>query len=240
MKAVIEFLDKRIKVPDKAGKIIGWVFSVLFAVSVALFGYLSLKMDIWICAVLFFITGVPLIVFRLYRTVFNNTVLIHLLVAAAIIMLDIKIAEIEYEKTPEIVFLLTAVCSVVFLGFLEIAAGFLMDFSGGETHPEYFRKSLIYSFPLFFTVFFFIPAETYFGNWMDFEYIFIDFVLYLAIKTVLCSVLLSVMICAFKKTAFEVLTGCITGLTLCVYAQYMFMNGNLRIILGDPADWESH
>lgn len=239
MKAIIGFLDKRIKLSDKAGKVFGIVFSVLFAVSIALFCYLSLKMSIVLCAVLFFITGVPFIYFRLYRTVFNNTILIHTLIAGITALIDSRIIEIEFERTAEMIAVITAAGSVTFFGFLELLIGAVMDLTGGETHPEHFAKAALYSLPLFFIAAVYIPSETYFNNFNNYSYIYSDFFPYLLIKTLILVFITAVFLCGMSEKAFTAGTRFICGLTLAVYAQYILMNGSLPTTLGDPMDWDA-
>ena len=239
MKAVIGFLNKRIKLSEKAGKAVGIVFSMLFAVSLAVFCYLSLKMDMVLCVVLLLVTGVPLIVFRLWRTIFNNTILIHCLIIFFDYLIGSRIVDIEYENAPEIVIVITAACTAVFFSFFEILIGVLMEFSGGETHAENFPKAILYSLPLFFIAAVYVPSETYFNNFANYSYIYSDFFPYLLIKTLIMTLITAVFLCGMSEKAFTGSTRLICGLTLAVYAQYMFMNSSMPRTLGDPMDWDA-
>lgn len=239
MKAIIGFLDKRIKLSDKAAKAVGIVFSALFAVSLAVFCNLSLKMDIALCAVLLLATGVPLIMFRLWRTIFNNTILIHCIIVLFTFLIGSRIVDIEFENPTEVIVVITAACSAAFFGFFEVLAGVFMDFSGGETHPENFTRAALYSLPLFFITAVYIPSETYFNNFTDYSYVYSDFFPYLFIKAFILTVTTAVFLCGMSEKAFKGTTRFICGLTLAVYAQYMLMNGSMPRTLGDPMDWDA-
>lgn len=239
MKTVIEFLDKRIKLSDKAGRIVGWVFTILFAVSLALFGYLSLKMDILICAVLFIIICVPFLVFKYYRLIFNNTVILHIVCLAAgtfFAFLNNRAAVGEILQFRIWAFIFS---DFAFFCFLESISGFIMNFSGGKTHSEYFKEALFCTFPLFLTAFFYIPSETFFNNRQEFQYSYLDFGPYIFIKTALFIFILSVIMCSFSRKGFETIAKLAVGLALCCYCQYMFMNGDLSPEIGTLTDWST-
>lgn len=239
MKAVIEFLDKRIKVSDKAGKIIGWVFSVLFAVSVALFGYLSLKMDIAVCAALFIIICVPFLVFKYYRLVYNNTVLLHLVCIAIGVYVGTLNNRAFLFESEQLEVGSFASSAISFLCFFETVSGIVMNFSGNATHIDFFPKALLYSVPIFFITGVYIPSETYFNNFNNYAYIYSDFFPFIIIRMTILVFVSAVFLCGLGENMKAAVAKLLCGLTLAVYAQYMLMNGSMPNVLGDPMDWDA-
>lgn len=93
---------------------------------------------------------------------------------------------------------------------------------------------------LLFTVLIYLPCDTYFNNFNEFNFPLFDFLLPLLSKFLSGFILLGIIsVFAGKKTG-EIISCIFLGLTLCVYAQLMFMNGNLGLMLGDEVNWSQH
>ena len=76
-------LNKRLAPDGKAQMICGTVYSLLLGASLAVFGAFFLRMSPVVACLLFLVTAAPLIVLRLYRVLFMNTVILHLICGAA-------------------------------------------------------------------------------------------------------------------------------------------------------------
>lgn len=133
----------------------------------------------------------------------------------------------------------SAACGMVFFSLIEIVSSSLLSFLSDKAHPENFPMALASVFPLLFTVIIYIPSETYFINSKDLLFVFFDFAPYIIIKAVVFTLITSVAACALSSKAFRVFSALTTGLTLCVYCQYIFMNSDLPSFLGTPPDWSS-
>lgn len=101
-------------------------------------------------------------------------------------------------------------------------------------------KSLLPTGVLAFTFFVFLPSDSYFANAMDFgfpyqAFIFLQLLIMLG-ATVVPAFVMSIM----KDGAYKVVYALFMGLSLCVYVQYMFMNGNLKLIDGETMKWNEH
>lgn len=239
MKAVIGFLNKRIKLSEKAGKAVGIVFSMLFAVSLAVFCYLSLKLSIILCVAVFLLICIPFIVFKYYRLINNNTVILHFVCMAAAVYLAFINGEAFILDSQQLQILSYAASGLTFLCFFEFIAGLIMNFSGGKNYPENFSKALLCVFPMFFTAIVYIPSEMFLNNCMEFHYNYIDFAPYIFIKTAIFTFVLSVIVCSFDAKGFDILTKLAAGITLCIYCQYMFMNNDLSPEIGAATDWSA-
>ena len=131
-----------------------------------------------------------------------------------------------------------AACGTVCFSLTEIAAAAVMGFLSDGAHPESFAAALGAVFPLLFTVFAYVPSETYFSNSKDLLFVFADFAPYIFIRTAVFTLIAAAAMCTLKAEVFRIVTGVTVGLTLCVYCQYIFMNGSLPSALGEPVDWE--
>ena len=237
---LIRLLNKRLRPGGTAGKVTGIAVSLVFALSLMLFGMFFLKMNIITAAALFALIAAPYIFFGLYRVMYNNTVFLHLCCAGLGVYCSVLISEIAADDSDAGRVITAVSAALVFFGFSELTAGVIMNFSGDETRPEAFPQAMLSVLPLFFTVFIFIPSETYFGNYEEFKFLYTDFVPYFIVKTVLFTLAAAVILCGLSRKAFTAVTRVIAGLTICVYAQYMFMNGILPSALGDTVEWEEH
>ena len=143
------------------------------------------------------------------------------------------------DGTKLYVIFFSAACGIFFFSLIEIVSSAILSFLSDGAHPESFLKAMAVIFPLLFTVIIYIPSETYFINSKDFLFVFFDFAPYIIIKAVVFTLITSVAACALSSKVFRVFSALTTGLTLCVYCQYIFMNSDLPSFLGTPPDWSS-
>lgn len=101
-----------------------------------------------------------------------------------------------------------------------------------------FLKAAAAFMPLLITVVVYIPSETYFNNRKDYLHVFFDFAPYILIKTVVFTLIAGFTACALNRRLFRILSSLLIGLTLCVYCQYVFMNGDLPSTVGTEIDWD--
>ena len=86
----------------------------------------------------------------------------------------------------------------------------------------------------------FVPWSVYFGNSLQFPFIFQDFVnwnLHALTLTIICACIVLLLIPPFIS---DYLVAVIAGLGLCVYLQAMFMNQHLGTMDGVEPEWSEH
>ncbi len=97
----------------------------------------------------------------------------------------------------------------------------------------------IVNFSLVFSVFIFIPFETYLGNANEFSFGFIS----LAIPVILLGLILiagmTIFELLFKGNLFKILISLVFGVTLACYAQGMILNGMMKTLDGSSDNWSS-
>ncbi len=103
-----------------------------------------------------------------------------------------------------------------------------------------FFKSMLPTGVLAFTFFVFLPSDSYFANAMDFgfpyqAFIFIQLLIMLGF-TVVPAFVMSLL----KEKPYRVVYALFMGLSLCVYAQYMFMNSPLKLMDGETMNWDQY
>lgn len=93
---------------------------------------------------------------------------------------------------------------------------------------------------LLFTLLVYLPCDTYFNNLTEFNYPVKDFLPSLLLKFLLGLIVLGLAGAFMGKKAAEILNCIFLGLTLCIDIQYMFMNQNLGLMIGDEVNWNEH
>ena len=178
--------------------------------------------------------GFVLIRFRLCQTIFRIPA------AAYILSLYVGYTAQNYMKLSETVFgelidlMLPLLFFFNFIAFSVLGAlffGILLRFlSDGSPHAELFPRTYLVSCVLLFTSTLFLASESFLSNSDSLLYIYIDFAPHYLFLTFVGAWILTAFICCLREKLIHILTRCMTGLLLCIYCQYMFMNRSLPIL----------
>lgn len=103
---------------------------------------------------------------------------------------------------------------------------------------EYVIFSLIIQLFFAFTLIVFGPYEIFISNTSDFSFTFKNFgwmlpiiaVLYISIATFICAI--------FPRTFGNIYNALIFAFTLCSYIQTMFLNGKMKVLIGEEVKWD--
>lgn len=235
---LFDFLTTQLPKPKKLGIVIGSVIMFLFsAASVCL----SYSFELPLAAVLAYLAGFGFVFYKskLYMLYFRLPPIFHiiaLLVTSYVSFMSYK----SYDSSTAWK-ILTAVSWGVFILTLAgiILALVLSPLCGKKTVHKGFVKALAAFFPLYFTVFAYLPSELFLNNRKDFFISYLDIAPYFLVKTIVFTLLSSLAVCALKEKVYRVVCALSVGLTLGCYCQYVFMNGVLPQTLGEPVDWDS-
>ncbi len=103
-----------------------------------------------------------------------------------------------------------------------------------------FLKAFIPIFVLLFIFFVYIPGDSFITNKADFSFAFQTFIPRRLALTIAASVISAFAASFFVMPLLDAFSALVSGLVICVYAQYMFMNGNLAALDGTLVDWSKH
>lgn len=90
---------------------------------------------------------------------------------------------------------------------------------------------------LFLTLIY-IPCDSYINNFTDFNFPITAFIFILAGRFLLFLLPFAYLGAILKDKPLGVFINIFSGLTLCVFAQFMFMNQNLGLVIGDEVEWD--
>lgn len=235
MLSIVKLLTGKPKLDEKKQKAAGMAVTAIFLIAVALFCVILLEINPVLSGLLFLLIGAACVKIGLYKYYFCNSVIIHLCCIAIGINYGMKTGAMTETNV-----LLCEICGgVSFFGFAELITGVISSVFGKESSTESFASLLMVCTPLFFTMYVFLPSETYFTNYKQLDYSYRNFILYFAVKTIAYSLVASLVICSFGRKFSSIASKLITGLLLCVYAQYMFMNKSLPTVIEEKADWDA-
>lgn len=237
----MKLLLKRFAPTGRAETVTGWIIAVINALAGAYISYTSgMDKNPIIPAVVFVLTAALFGYFKMYRIYFGNILPVHIgaLLYANIISTHLLTPN-EYESDIGMVLVFVSRTVLLFLT-LEVIFRLIMLLSDKKgDHPENFKWAMLCCFPLLFTVNVYLPTETYIGSYRDFYYRYIDFAPFMAVRTVVFTIVAASILCTFTVKRADIIARVLAGLMFGVYAQYMFMNGDIRANAGDPVDWES-
>ncbi len=93
---------------------------------------------------------------------------------------------------------------------------------------------------MLFILFVFIPCDSYVNNFSDFNFPLTAFIFILLGRFFLYLLPFAYLGAVLKEKQQDVLFNILCGLILCLYAQFMFMNQNLGLVMGEEVKWEEH
>lgn len=97
-----------------------------------------------------------------------------------------------------------------------------------------FAGAFLSVFLLGFMVFIFGPAEIFFANANQFEFVYMDFAGYLAVAAFGIAAVLAVVFAFMPTIVYNILTGGFVGLSVAAYVQVMFLNKDLDLLGENP------
>ena len=216
---VIKFLSKRFAFDSTKEKVVGSLLSTIFIAAITwIINLVSdtgtvLKISALAVILLLFIIA------KFYRPLFSNNK------ASLIMSFYIGIEMLWKFRPPESlfygystfsIFLTAAALLVIFIFLPAFAFGSALSFLGGEPDTGIFKRTLPLCTGLFFTVYLFLPSETYFYNAMEIKYTYLDFAPYFLFKTAAFSLFSAFLLCQFKEKPRRFISDIMVGLIACI------------------------
>lgn len=93
---------------------------------------------------------------------------------------------------------------------------------------------------LVFTLFVYLPGDTFINNLNDFDFTYQEICFIMLIPALIVAAVLELVALFLNEKLLKLYMSLLTGLNLCVYVQYMFLNSNLNTLIGDGMDWDRY
>lgn len=107
-------------------------------------------------------------------------------------------------------------------------------------HPKNLVSVSFGVIALVFTLFVYLPGDLFINNLNDFDFTYQDFCFYMLIPAVIAAAALELIGLFLNEKLLNLYLSLLAGLNLCVYFQYMFMNNNLPVLIGDGVNWDDY
>lgn len=133
-------------------------------------------------------------------------------------------------------------CFFIFYFFVIslIFALILTYYSNRKLDFKSMKKLVICFAVLLFTTLIYLPCDTYLNNFLDFNFPLKVFIFSFIGKTILYLIPTVYLGLILKEKYLNFLISLLFGLNLAIYVQYMFMNKNLGLIIGETVKWEEY
>ena len=133
-----------------------------------------------------------------------------------------------------------AACGVLVFGAaLAFIGALLSKLDPSAADPSLFVPTLLCTAPLLFTVTVYLPTDLFLKNRTDFPFALQDMIFIPLVYFAVITLSASLGACLLGGRFNTVCRAVMLGLTLCVFVQYMFLNGSLPVMLGKQADWST-
>lgn len=193
----------------------------------------------------FIAAGSAFYFFRLYRLAAGNSP-VSIALAAFISVFsadsfrDFLHSTVDFQS--RMGWVLEIVCISVFL-FMVLCVFFgavLIYGSDGKAEIKGAVRMLASFGSFVFIVLVYLPCDTYINNFSDFNFPISAFIFSFIGQALLYLIPAAYLGLVLKEKPLSFLTTLFCGLTLCVYVQYMFMNRNLGLMMGESVSWSDY
>ena len=107
-------------------------------------------------------------------------------------------------------------------------------------NKKQYKRALILIATIYFIVYYYIPAEIFFHNFMDFGFPYYILAIAFLIIFLFGVIVLPAIFAIMREKIFNVLYSMLVGVMLGIYIQYMFMNKNVGIVDGSSFDFKKY
>ncbi|MGN0403573.1 MAG: hypothetical protein ACI4HQ_15130 [Acetatifactor sp.] len=105
---------------------------------------------------------------------------------------------------------------------------------------ERLLRSAIPFVALYFMFFIYLPSDSFINNSIDFHFAYQYFIGYGILFFVVATLISVLLVMLLPGAVHRIFMALVTGLDICVYIQYVFLNQNLILLDGETVAWEKH
>lgn len=110
----------------------------------------------------------------------------------------------------------------------------------GLFHKKKLIRSAVPFLALYFMFFIYLPSDSFINNSIDFHFAYQYFIGYGVLFFLGFTVVSILVAMLLPGTVHRIFMALVTGLDICVYIQYVFLNQNLILLDGETVAWERH
>lgn len=110
----------------------------------------------------------------------------------------------------------------------------------GKLHPKNLLPTSFGAVTLAFTLFIYLPSDSFINNLKDFDFTYQDFIFFMLIPFILTVAVIEGLGLLLNKKFLNIFLSLLAGINLCIFAQCMFFNSKLGLLDGVEMNWNDY
>lgn len=110
----------------------------------------------------------------------------------------------------------------------------------GKLHPKNLAYSAFGAVAFAFTLFIYLPSDSFINNLKDFSFTYQDFIFFMLIPFFGVILLLESLSLLFNERFLNLYLSLLAGVNLCVFVQCTFLNSKLAVLDGEAMNWDDY
>ena len=200
---------------------------------------LSFELTPWITAVscvgVCIVTGLLFFKFKLHKIIASNSLLGYILSVAAGLLFFIAAFYGRASVQRVIWITLTA------FNLANIPISLLFRYGcDGKLHPKNLLYTAFGAVAIAFTLFIYLPSDSFINNLKDFDFTYQDFIFFMLIPFALTILVIESLGLLLNQKFLNLYLSLLAGINLCIFLQCTFFNSKLGLLDGVAMNWDDY
>ena len=211
---------------------------VFFACPIVLL-FLSLECDPWVIALgcvevcgfscLFFLK------WGLHKIIASNSLLGYIMAVTVGLLFFIA----SYYSTQSVPMMIWVALTAFNIANIPISLLFRYG-CDGKAHPKNLLYTAFGAVTVAFTLFIYLPSDSFINNLKDFDFTYQDFIFFMLIPFILTIAVIEGLGLILNKKFLDIYLSLLAGINLCIFAQCTFFNSKLGLLDGVAMNWDDY
>lgn len=110
----------------------------------------------------------------------------------------------------------------------------------GKLHPKNLLYTAFGAVTIAFTLFIYLPSDSFINNLKDFDFTYQDFIFFMLIPFFLTVIVIEGLGLLLNKKFLNLYLSLLAGINLCIFAQCTFFNSKLGLLDGVAMNWDEY
>ena len=110
----------------------------------------------------------------------------------------------------------------------------------GKLHPKNLAFAAFGAAALAFTLFIYLPSDSFINNLKNFDFTYQDFIFFMLLPFFALVLIVEAISLFFNEKFLNLYLSLLAGINLCVFVQCTFLNSKLTILDGEAMNWDDY
>lgn len=211
----------------------------VFFVCPAVLLFLSAGLAPWVtalcCAGFFGVSCLFFLKFELHKVMASNSLLGYIMAVAVGLVFFI----VSYYQAQSVPVMLWGTLTAFNIANIPISLLFKYG-CDGKLHPKNLLYTSFGAVAAAFTLFIYLPSDSFINNLKDFNFTYQDFIFFMLIPFILTAAVIEGLGLILNKKFLDVYLSLLTGINLCIFVQFTFFNSKLGLLDGVAMNWDDY